>query len=229
MFAWFSIPGVIDSVPMNETDPRQQPYWGEAVFGAGAVPDTMLIEGIYSGVYTVPESVSVAKAPVIYHLATPPKRYIHPLTITPPVTPEDQRLLKLVAMPDSLQKESGYRVSLNSREFPFTVRFLDSVQTLRYGPRLGYFSIFQPAGVEALVVGSEGDWYRARLSAPVRLDRSESRHASGAGPISTPVASHHLPDVRSGRLPVGGNSIERQASVSSIRGRSPHASPAALG
>ena len=164
MFAWFSIPGAVDSVPMSETDPRQQPYWGEVAFGAGAVPDSVLIQGIYSGVYRVPESVSVADARIMYHLATPPKRYIRQVMPDTPKTPDDLRLLKLVAMPDSVRDTSGYTISLNHPDYPFTVRFLDSVQTMRYGPRLGYFAIFQPAGVEALVVGRDGDWYRARLS-----------------------------------------------------------------
>jgi N-acetylmuramoyl-L-alanine amidase len=164
MFAWFSIPGVIDSVPMSETDPREQPYWGQAVFGAGAVPDTMLLKGVYSGVYIVPESVSVIDARVVYHLATPSERYIRPLTDSLKPVADSDSLLQLVAVPDSVQKEAGYKISLNNPDYPFTVRFLDSVQTLRYGPRLGYFAIFQPAGVEALVVGAEGDWYRARLS-----------------------------------------------------------------
>ncbi|MEW5795463.1 MAG: N-acetylmuramoyl-L-alanine amidase [Candidatus Zixiibacteriota bacterium] len=164
MPALFSIPGVVDSVPMNETDPRQQPYWGEAVFGDGAVPDSLMIEGIYSGVYVVPESVSVVDKRIIYHLATPPKKYIHPRSGGVPDSAFDDRMVKLAAMPDSLSRESGYRISLNHPEYPFTVRFLDSIQTLRHGPRLGYFTIFQPAGVEALVVGREGDWYRAKFS-----------------------------------------------------------------
>ncbi len=164
MYAWFSIPGVVDSVPMSETDPAQQPYWGETVFGVGAVPDTLLIEGVYSGIYSVPESVSVTNVPVTYHLATPPERYIHPPADDSTATAETEHQTKLVAAPDSITKESSYKISLNNPAYPFTVRFLDSVQTLRYGPRLGYFAIYQPAGVEALVVGSEGDWYRARLS-----------------------------------------------------------------
>jgi len=164
LYAWFAIPGVVDSVPMSETDPRQQPYWGEAVFGVGAVPDSVLIEGIYSGVYVVPESVSVIDVDIIYNVATPPHKYIRPLISTTPSTPEDERLVKLLAMPAGLARPSGYRVSLNHPDYPFAVRFLDSVQTLRHGPRQGYFSIFQPQGAEAMAVGREGDWFRLKLS-----------------------------------------------------------------
>jgi len=164
LFAWAAIPGVVDSIPMSEMEPRQQSYWGEAVFGAGAVPDSVLISGVYSGRFVVPESVSVIDAPIFYNLATPPHTYIRPLIATPSDDPEDQRLLMLVAMPQGLARASSYRVSLNHPMFPFTVRFVDSAQTIRHGPRLGYFSIYQPQGVEALVVGQDADWYRLKLS-----------------------------------------------------------------
>jgi N-acetylmuramoyl-L-alanine amidase len=36
----FTIPGYADSVPMVELPPQIQPYWGEAVFGSGSVPDS---------------------------------------------------------------------------------------------------------------------------------------------------------------------------------------------
>jgi len=164
MYAWFSIPGVVDSVPMSEIEPRQQAYWGESVFGAGAIPDSVLIRGVYSGFYIVPESVSVADDSIVYSLATPPHKYIRPLAATTPADSAGDRLVRLLALPQTIAKSAGYRVSFNHPEYPFTVRFIDSVQILRHGPRLGYFSIFQPQGAEALAVGCEGDWYRLKLS-----------------------------------------------------------------
>jgi N-acetylmuramoyl-L-alanine amidase len=164
MYAWFSIPGIVDSVAMSEIEPRQQAYWGESVFGVGAVPDSVLIRGIYSGFYVVPESVSVVNDSIVCHLSTPPHKYIRPLVSTTHADSTNSRLVRLLALPQTITKSSGYRVSLNHRDYPFTVRFLDSVQILRHGPRMGYFSIFQPRGAEALVVGREGDWYRLKLS-----------------------------------------------------------------
>jgi N-acetylmuramoyl-L-alanine amidase len=164
MYAWFTIPGVVDSVPMSEIEPRQQPYWGESVFGAGAVPDSVLIRGIYSGFYSVPESLSSVNDNIIYHLSTPPHKYIRPLISTTPPDSTSDRLVRLLALPQTFEKPAGYRASFNHPDYPLTVRFLDSVQILRHGPRLGYFSIFQPQGAEALAVGREGDWYRLRLS-----------------------------------------------------------------
>ncbi|MGH8015169.1 MAG: hypothetical protein ACREBV_03165, partial [Candidatus Zixiibacteriota bacterium] len=65
-FAWFSIPGVVDSVPMSETVPQNQTYWGEAVFGAGAVPDSLLLRGIYTGSWRIPSNARVDTAQIVY-------------------------------------------------------------------------------------------------------------------------------------------------------------------
>ncbi len=165
MFAWFSIPNVADSIPMSEMAPRHQPYWGEAVFGAGAVPDSVMIGGVYSGFYRVPDSVSIADVNIVYHLRPPPLRYLRPLisqTDSGQITNSD--LIKYLNLADSVAGRSSYRVTLNSPDYPFTVQFIDSAQTIRYGPRLGYFAIFQPQGVRAMVVGREGDWFRMKLS-----------------------------------------------------------------
>lgn len=162
--AWFSIPGVVDSVPMAETPPRQQPYWGEAVFGAGAVPESVLVEGIYTGFYPVSPLDTAVDVPIVYHIATFAKKWFARSLYPSSSEVLDVILLRYLEMPDSLTDTSGYRVSFNHPEFPFTVRFTDSVQTIRHGPRKGYFSIFQPEGVEALAVGAEGGWYRVKLS-----------------------------------------------------------------
>ena len=67
-------------------------------------------------------------------------------------------------MLEHTSRESSYMISLNPPDYPFTVRFTDSVQVIRHGPLKGYFSCFQPEGVEVLITGAEGDWYRAKLS-----------------------------------------------------------------
>ncbi len=138
--AWFSIPGVADSVPMAEMPPREQPYWGESLFGSGITPESLIVKGLYSGFYTILSGVSCTEARITYHLTGARK--------------SDRKVTR----------ESSYRITLNSREYPFTVRFTDSIQVVRYGPMKGYLAIFQPKGVEALAVGAEGDWYRVRLT-----------------------------------------------------------------
>ena len=79
---------------------------------------------------------------------------------------EDFNLLRYLIFNDSDKVEYNTQqfVSINNPEYPFTVKFTDSVQIIRHGPRMGYFSIFQPEGVEALVVAKENNWYIAQLS-----------------------------------------------------------------
>ncbi|MDF1544906.1 MAG: N-acetylmuramoyl-L-alanine amidase [bacterium] len=163
--AWFSIPGVVDSVPMAETAPRTQAYWGQSVFGAGNVPDSVKLGGVYTGFFTVPDSISVEDAYVQYHLGLPDRGALL-LKLLSGELAESDPLVKLLFLSESAQAReiSGYRVSMNSAEFPLTVRFTDSVQTIRHGPRRGYFSIFQPEGVVALAIGDEDNWYKLKLS-----------------------------------------------------------------
>ena len=162
--AWCSIAGLVDSIPMAETPPRQQAYWGESVFGAGAVPDSLKIRGIYSGSYTIPPEVRVRNAKIIYHLAPPPAHEALLQALYDTSATHREILRSYVTMPDSISRQASYLVTTNSPDYPFTVRFTDSVQILRYGPLKGYFTIFQPAGVEALAVGAMGNWYKLKLS-----------------------------------------------------------------
>ena len=164
--AWFSLQGVNDSVPMLEAEPQQQPYWGEAVFGVGAVPESLLVRGIYRGFVTIPSGVSVSDTNVAYHLAAPSDSALLERIRTSRTDLSIADIVALLEQPDTLRAEltSSFKVSVNRPDYPFTCRITDSVQIFRHGPRRGYFSIFQPRGVEALVVGREGGWYRAQLS-----------------------------------------------------------------
>jgi N-acetylmuramoyl-L-alanine amidase len=165
--AWFAVPGVADSITMIEIPPREQAFWGEAVFGSGAVPESLLVNGIYAGYYEVPESVSVVDTPLIYHLRPPSAATLAHRVIAAPRLLSVPRVVEWLEGGDSIAVAcpSDYKVSLNDPAYPFAVRLKDSVQVMRHGPRKGYFSILQPKGVEVLVIGREGDWYRTRLSA----------------------------------------------------------------
>jgi N-acetylmuramoyl-L-alanine amidase len=164
--AWFDIAGVADSIPMVETAPCLQAYWGESVFGAGAVPDSMKVTGIYSGFYEIPAGARADSVRIQYHLVPPLPVDIIRRFLFKPFDPADIHLTKFLSMGDTTVKrrESSYTVTINDPSYPFTVRFVDSVQIIRYGPRRGYLSIFQPEGVEVLAVGAEGEWYKIKLS-----------------------------------------------------------------
>ncbi len=169
--AWFSVPGVADSVPMSEVTPSGAPYWGEAVFGEGVVPEAVPSDGVYSGFFIVPPTGKVSAAEITYSLCKVDGKSKKSRCVT---------------------SQSGYKVSLNSEQFPFTVRMIDSMQTMRVGPRQGYFSIFQPKGVEVFAVGAEGDWFRVQLSANQFAwvaKNSVERLATGILPPSSQISS----------------------------------------
>ncbi len=163
--AWFEIPGVIDSVPMTETTPQTQAYWGESVFGAGAVPDSLLVRGIYHSFYDIPDDKSVDSVRVVYHLATPDKEKLRHLILVGELDESDSVITCLLQLPDSaVERKGSSTITINPVSYPFTVQFTDSVQIVRYGPRKGYLSVFQPEGIRALAVGKTGDWYKIQLS-----------------------------------------------------------------
>lgn len=162
--AYASIEGLSDSIPMTESAPRLQPYWGESVFGSGAVPDSMKIQGIYTGQITIPAGSPVTGVPVVYHLAAPSIAGLATLVLKNPNLANHLALVKYLAMSDEVTLETTWLLTTNSTDFPFVVRFTDSMQIIRHQPERGYYSIFQPEGVRALVVGSMGDWFKLRLS-----------------------------------------------------------------
>lgn len=165
--AWFSLDSIIDSVAMVETEPAVQPYWGEAVFGSSAVPDSLLVRGIYTGFVDIDRTMQIDTARICYHLAPPSalevarRLYGTGYSSSPIALPDYMRLLRFT---HPAEFEGTSRVTLNSPEYPFTVEFVDSVQIIRHGPRKGYLSVFQPLGVRSLVTGAIGDWYRVALS-----------------------------------------------------------------
>lgn len=165
--AWFSLDTLIDSIPMVETEPSAQPYWGEAVFGAGAVPESLLVRRIYTGFIDIDRAMRIDTARLCYHLAPPSplevaRRLLMSCFSGSGLTLSDY--IRLLRTGEPIEYEGESRVTLNSSDFPLTVEFTDSVQIVRHGPRKGYLSVFQPEGVRALATGMVGDWYRLKLS-----------------------------------------------------------------
>ncbi len=165
--AWCEIPGVADSIPMAETSSPSVPYWGDAVFGSNPITegDTEAGSGIYTGLYRVTEADRANTVHLIYHLAGPPAADPMAWENSGNDTIDSTRSALLAHKKQSpISRASSYTVTLNAADYPFTVRFIDSVQIIRHGPRKGYLAIFQPVGVEALAVAAEGPWYKVMLS-----------------------------------------------------------------
>lgn len=162
---YFSIPGLIDSMPMAELSPQAQPYWGESLFGVGAIPDSLKLRGYFQGFLTVGSRILPNSTRVVYHLIAPSlnRLMMNLHGIDSNMTGSDAlSLMKLCGK--SRIDSSGYSIKVNPPDFPRMVEFIDSIQIIRVGPRRGYLSIFQPQGVMALAVGRDGDWLKLKLS-----------------------------------------------------------------
>jgi len=162
---YFSIPGLTDSTPMAELSPQTQPYWGESLFGIGAVPDSLKLRGYYRGFLKMGNKILPNSTRIIYHLVAPS---LNRLMLNLPGTDSnitDSNAISLMKLcGQSRIDSSGYSIKVNPPDFPRMVEFVDSIQIIRVGPRRGYLSIFQPQGVMALAVGRDGDWLKLRLS-----------------------------------------------------------------
>jgi len=164
-YAWFSIPGIVDSVPMAEIAPQSQAYWGETVFGVGAVPDSLKIKGKYRGFYDINYDKLSDSLRIYYFLTGPHKKDIYDVLLDTPAELLDFDYLKLIKSIDkTIVDSSSYFIKINPDNYPCTVELIDSVSIIRVGPRKGYLSIFQPKGVKALAVGQEAGWIKLKLS-----------------------------------------------------------------
>ncbi len=163
--AWFAIPGIVDSVPMTEIAPRSQAYWGETVFGAGAVPDSLKIKGTYRGFYDLAYDKLPDSTRICYFLSGPQKEDIYDILFNSSVEIIDFDFIHLLKYYEqTIIDSSRYYIQINPENYPRTVELIDSVSIIRVGPRRGYLSIFQPKGVKALAVGREAGWVKLKLS-----------------------------------------------------------------
>ncbi|UCD16371.1 MAG: N-acetylmuramoyl-L-alanine amidase [Candidatus Zixiibacteriota bacterium] len=163
--AYFSIPGYADSIPMAELLPRLQPYWGETVFGVGAVPESLKIRGYYQGFLNIGDKRLQDSSRIYYHLQPPGIQNIIDYLKVTRADLIDYDCLKLLRFDEYKTIDSSdFHVWINSEIYPRMVEFVDSVQIMRVGPRKGYLSIFQPEGVTALAVGAQDDWIKLSLS-----------------------------------------------------------------
>ncbi len=164
--AWFSIPGVVDSVPMSEILPQNQSYWGEAAFGAGSVSDSHWVSGIYSGYWKVTQTARIDTAAIVYNLAPPSAWEILSRLFNSSFDSLSVKLTKYLNLKilPKITAKSSYRVTLNSPDYPYAVRFKDSITVVRHGPQKGYQSIHQPKDIIALVIGGEKPWHKIKLS-----------------------------------------------------------------
>ncbi len=153
--AHFGIDGVAGSFPMTELGPSPgDSRWGE-VFDENATSAQQIRPGRYHGVWEVPHGLKLDSAHIRVCLA-------RDTTILDTLTADS--LPTYCGITEAVFDEVPGTISVGVGGVPRVVELTDSMQTLRFGPRLGYLTIFQPAGVRAVYAGEDGDWVRLRLA-----------------------------------------------------------------
>lgn len=141
-------------VPMSESPPIPQGYWAQAVFGQGYFPDSLLVKGSYNGNLVLDNTHVGDTAAITYYLCRKPLRLW------------DSRDRQFPHQLDSCKctvRKSESRITVWPKTKIVVGELKDSTQTLRVGPRKGYFSVFQPRGLRMRVTGYANNHYRARL------------------------------------------------------------------
>ena len=163
--AYFAIPGLSDSIPMAELPPGVQPYRGESLTEQGRISESLHARGYYEGFLNVGFERRPDSTRLIYHLVAPDMKKVLKRILDRPAEMIDFNFLSLLKLNGAAKIDSSrYYIRVNPIGWPRQVEFIDSVQIIRVGPRLGYLAIFQPRGVTAQAVGAEGEWLKLKLS-----------------------------------------------------------------
>jgi N-acetylmuramoyl-L-alanine amidase len=169
--ASFSIQGLVSDIPMTESPPKNQPYWGKEVFGEGLIPEEFLLKGVYTGSYIIKNTDKVDSARIIFKLLKKSN--------------ED-----IISITDSSQS----RITIRQDEIPQIVEFTGSSVIARAGPKLGYLLLYQPPGIRAVATGKIGEWVRLKLAEgeDVWVHQDSIKYL----PLGTPIPKSILTSMR---------------------------------
>jgi N-acetylmuramoyl-L-alanine amidase len=158
-----------DTIYMHELPPRSY-YGGRNVFDCTcspgpAVPESLLVRGIYEGSYIVPATGSDSLF-LIYYIYPPSSAQIiwlveHGPKVESPSLLPFHKLLSLTPIP--AETSSVCIRVLDERSLP-VAELKDSLTTIRTGSQKGYLCIHQPPGIRARIAANVGSWLKLELS-----------------------------------------------------------------
>jgi N-acetylmuramoyl-L-alanine amidase len=142
-------------IPMTEEQPSEQTYWGSELFGGGDVPDSVLVRGAYFGVLTLQRK----------HISDSTKiSYILCRELLVPQDSSRQLRISDTTGRGCVSIKSDVNLTVFDSDSVRIGELIDSVQTIRTGPRKGYLSIFQPKGIRFRITGFYENYLRAQLA-----------------------------------------------------------------
>jgi len=145
--AEYMISGLTDWREMYERSQSLRVLGSETVFGSENQQDTILGSGIYQAGLYIPSDSIIDSAMIIYRLCKP----------------LDDSLSDTTQLECIMDTARG-KLTVKRYEYPQVVEMIDSVQTIRTGPRKGYLSIFQPKGVRFIADGKYNNYVRLKLA-----------------------------------------------------------------
>lgn len=137
-----------------ESPPVPQSYWAQALFGQGELPDSLLVKGSYTGSIQLESRHISDSVTVTYYLCRKPLKDLDS---------KERGFKKQLENCDCVTREGDAVLTVWPRSKVVVGELKDSLQTLRVGPRKGYFSVFQPRGLRFRITGFVNSSYRARL------------------------------------------------------------------
>jgi N-acetylmuramoyl-L-alanine amidase len=157
--AYFGVEGLVDRMTMVEGGREAEGSWTYEAFGEVPERDERPTSGVYFGSMYIPDSADVDSAAVVFSLQIPEERLAHSAGQKATIVGQGTDFAHAV-----LTDTARGTITVHRPAWPQVVELKDSVQTVRVGPRKGYLSIFQPAGVRFICNGRYSNYVRVDLA-----------------------------------------------------------------
>ena len=155
--AMYKIDSLTDWRPMFEVEQKVKIPGSETIFGSEMLLDSTIRTGTYQAGLYMPADTTIDSANLIFRLCCEMEKIeLNSLPIDSLLTDS----VEIQCLEDTLEQI----ITLKSYDYPQIVELKDSVQTIRTGPRKGYLSIFQPAGVRFIADGKYSNYVRMKLA-----------------------------------------------------------------
>ncbi len=154
MFGYFKLSSDADLYRMTETPPTQQSYWADALWGSGEYPESLLVRGVYTGCEVLTDKHVSDSNKIDYYLC---RKLLKKLGT------KDKTFKQQLADCGCVNRSNDAAVAVMPASKVVIGELIDSVQTIRTGPRKGYLAVYQPKGIRLRITGKYNDHYRARL------------------------------------------------------------------
>ncbi|MCJ7498323.1 MAG: N-acetylmuramoyl-L-alanine amidase [candidate division Zixibacteria bacterium] len=189
--AFFYIQGLTSPLPMIEPYKSNPVFWGEGVFGKWETEDSILQDGIYTGLYKIKPSDKIENGKIVFEIF---KIIENPDSFYSPAEAFYDKEKGLVCLVDS----APGKITIKEEEIPQIVELRDSSSIIRTGPGLGYLLLYQPQGIRFVVSGRNGNWVRLNLAD--NIEGWVKEEALNFLPAGIPVPESNIKFIRSETL-----------------------------